>query len=256
MKVVVQQRGVSGSRVYSSALSARRSANGHQIFHLSKEKNGHLPSGKKNLVSISCLESYFVACPRSAYESPLINYCTYIAVPLKKYSSAQRRLSVTTAAFFGVGAPEAVLVGVVALVLFGPKGLAQAAKSIGEGIKAFAPTIRELTDISSDLKNTLEEEIGLNDIRQELQQTLSPTQESFSRYNSPIEATSSKTRTVDIEEDSDIERKRAESAKLAWSESSTTVKDVEPEGFGMEQLSLEELEAEISRRKESMKENP
>lgn len=30
-----------------------------------------------------------------------------------------------TAAIFGVGAPEAVLVGVVALVVFGPKGLAQ-----------------------------------------------------------------------------------------------------------------------------------
>ena len=29
------------------------------------------------------------------------------------------------AAFFGVGAPEAVLVGVVALVVFGPKGLAE-----------------------------------------------------------------------------------------------------------------------------------
>lgn len=29
------------------------------------------------------------------------------------------------AAFFGVGAPEAILVGVVALVVFGPKGLAQ-----------------------------------------------------------------------------------------------------------------------------------
>lgn len=142
----------------------------------------------------------------------------------------------------------------MALVLFGPKGLAQAAKSIGEGIKAFAPTIRELTDISSDLKNTLEEEIGLNDIRQELQQTLSPSQESLSRYNSSIEGTSSRTRTLDIEEDPDIELKRAESAKLAWSESSTTVEEVEPRGFGVEKLSLEELEAEISRRKENMSE--
>ena len=29
------------------------------------------------------------------------------------------------ASFFGVGAPEALLVGVVALVVFGPKGLAE-----------------------------------------------------------------------------------------------------------------------------------
>ena len=32
---------------------------------------------------------------------------------------------VITASFLGVGAPEAVLVGVVALVVFGPKGLAE-----------------------------------------------------------------------------------------------------------------------------------
>lgn len=31
----------------------------------------------------------------------------------------------TTCAFLGVGAPEAVLVGVVALIVFGPKGLAE-----------------------------------------------------------------------------------------------------------------------------------
>ena len=35
-------------------------------------------------------------------------------------------LQVSTQALFGVGAPEAVLVGVVALVVFGPKGLAEA----------------------------------------------------------------------------------------------------------------------------------
>lgn len=35
-------------------------------------------------------------------------------------------MQVSTQALFGVGAPEAVLVGVVALVVFGPKGLAEA----------------------------------------------------------------------------------------------------------------------------------
>lgn len=34
-------------------------------------------------------------------------------------------VQVTPKALFGVGAPEAVLVGVVALVVFGPKGLAE-----------------------------------------------------------------------------------------------------------------------------------
>ena len=34
-------------------------------------------------------------------------------------------MKVTVASVFGVGAPEALLVGVVALVVFGPKGLAE-----------------------------------------------------------------------------------------------------------------------------------
>lgn len=38
-------------------------------------------------------------------------------------------VQVSTQALFGVGAPEAVLVGVVALVVFGPKGLAEASPS-------------------------------------------------------------------------------------------------------------------------------
>ena len=60
------------------------------------------------------------------------------------------------ASFLGVGAPEAILVGVVALVVFGPKGLAQAAKGLGNTLRAFAPTIRELTSVSQELKSTLE----------------------------------------------------------------------------------------------------
>jgi TatA/E family protein of Tat protein translocase len=61
------------------------------------------------------------------------------------------------ASFFGVGAPEALLVGVVALVVFGPKGLAQAAKSVGSTLRSFAPTLREITSVSQELKSTLEQ---------------------------------------------------------------------------------------------------
>ena len=53
-------------------------------------------------------------------------------------------------AFFGVGAPEAILVGVVALLVFGPKGLAEAVKAVGATLRAFQPTIRELASVSSD----------------------------------------------------------------------------------------------------------
>ncbi len=102
-----------------------------------------------------------------------------------------------------MGAPEAVLVGVVALVVFGPKGLAevslpgdhlcilallvsckhspvgsnhvagsQAVKSLGKTLKTFQPTIREVMSVSSELRNTLEEQIGLDDIRSEIRSSM------------------------------------------------------------------------------------
>ena len=111
-------------------------------------------------------------------------------------------MQVSPKAIFGVGAPEAVLVGVVALVVFGPKGLAearpscrlsssvcpylrhagckkahsgvalQAVKSLGKTLKTFQPTIREVMSVSSELRNTLEEQIGLDDIRSELRSSV------------------------------------------------------------------------------------
>jgi len=62
---------------------------------------------------------------------------------------------------------------VVALAVFGPKGLAEAAKSLGSAVRAFAPTLREVTSISNDLKSTLEDELGLDDIKQELNEVQS-----------------------------------------------------------------------------------
>jgi TatA/E family protein of Tat protein translocase len=150
----------------------------------------------------------------------------------------QFRRGIVTTAFLGVGAPEAVLVGVVALILFGPKGLAQAAKSLGQGVKALAPTIRELTDISTDLKSTIEDEIGLSEIRDELSSTLSPT---------PTQKVRSIDPSGEMEEDPEIEAKRLESAKLAWGNDSGAAEREEQRA--VESLSLEELEAELKRRK-------
>ncbi|KAK6121885.1 hypothetical protein DH2020_044400 [Rehmannia glutinosa] len=48
------------------------------------------------------------------------------------------------ASLFGVGAPEALVIGVVALLVFGPKGLAE--------------------EVSREFKSTLEKEIGLDEI--------------------------------------------------------------------------------------------
>ena len=46
--------------------------------------------------------------------------------------------------------------------------LVQAAKSLGQTLRAFQPTIRELTQVSAELKSTLESEIGINEIKEEL----------------------------------------------------------------------------------------
>ena len=45
-----------------------------------------------------------------------------------------------------MGAPEALVIGVVALLVFGPKGLAEIAKQLGSTLRAFQPTIRELQE--------------------------------------------------------------------------------------------------------------
>jgi TatA/E family protein of Tat protein translocase len=52
------------------------------------------------------------------------------------------------ASIFGVGAPEAFVIGVVALLVFGPKGLADAARGLGQTLRAFQPTIKELQVLS------------------------------------------------------------------------------------------------------------
>ncbi|KAL7585580.1 sec-independent protein translocase protein TATB, chloroplastic [Lactuca sativa] len=73
------------------------------------------------------------------------------------------------ASLFGVGAPEALVIGVVALLVFGPKGLAEVAKTLGKTLRSFQPTIRELQEVSREFKSTLEKEIGLDELKNPLQ---------------------------------------------------------------------------------------
>ncbi|CAK0762535.1 hypothetical protein CVIRNUC_002967 [Coccomyxa viridis] len=190
----------------------------------------------------------------------------------------RRQVSVT--ALFGVGAPEAVLVGVVALVVFGPKGLAEAVKSLGKTLKTFQPTIREVMSVSSELRNTLEEQIGLDDIRSELRSSLSsepradyrqsPTLEEPNNveHSEKAEATSPAQLVEDSE--AELERKRSAAAAAAWGGQPPappaeidTVPQVEAssepshnqaaEHSGLEKMSLEDLEAELARRRGQQK---
>ncbi|KAH7691932.1 Sec-independent protein translocase protein TatA/B/E protein [Dioscorea alata] len=79
------------------------------------------------------------------------------------------------ASLFGVGAPEALVIGVVALLVFGPKGLAEVARNLGNTLRAFQPTIKELQDVSREFKNTLEREIGLDEVASTVNNTNMPT---------------------------------------------------------------------------------
>uniref|UniRef100_J3MAH1 Sec-independent protein translocase protein TATB, chloroplastic n=1 Tax=Oryza brachyantha TaxID=4533 RepID=J3MAH1_ORYBR len=67
------------------------------------------------------------------------------------------------ASLFGVGASEALVIGVVALLFFGPK-VAEVARNLGKTLRAFQPTIRELQDVSREFKSTLGQEIGLDEV--------------------------------------------------------------------------------------------
>jgi len=77
----------------------------------------------------------------------------------------EKRRSGVRASLLGVGAPEALVIGVVALLVFGPKGLAEVARTLGKSLRAFQPTIKELQQVSREFKATLEQEIGLDEIR-------------------------------------------------------------------------------------------
>lgn len=175
--------------------------------------------------------------------------------------------------FFGVGAPEALLVGVVALVVFGPKGLADAAKSIGTTLRAFQPTIKEVVEVSQDIKGTLERELGLDELREAARvqpRARVPEADMDDLVRSTTNSAGFASSSFD---DPDIEAKRKASAAAAWGNqtsvqqpSSPMVSNVPdtltqpatvsppaaaavPPAASLGNLSMEELEAELARRK-------
>ncbi|CAL5407847.1 unnamed protein product [Camellia sinensis] len=95
--------------------------------------------------------------------------------PVKKERKRQHKGKVVYASLFGVGAPEALVIGVVALLVFGPKGLAEVARNLGKTLREFQPTIKELQEVSREFKSTLEREIGLDEIQNSKQTTYSPS---------------------------------------------------------------------------------
>lgn len=161
----------------------------------------------------------------------------------------------------------------------------QAAKSLGTSLRGFAPTIRELAGVSNELKQTLEQEIGLDEIRREwrdgsLPSSMQPRKgqeevSSSNRLEPDTEANSQpfkkelKEVTDEMAEqvDPDIARRRAESAQMAWGDTSNssapsnnsqevskapevdTLSAPSVTDSKMEGMSIEELEAELARRR-------
>lgn len=73
------------------------------------------------------------------------------------------------------------------MLVFGPKGLAEVARTLGKTLRTFQPTIRELQDVSREFKSTLEREIGLDDIQTSTKSTFSsnPTKTTSSPSSDP-----------------------------------------------------------------------
>lgn len=185
------------------------------------------------------------------------------------------------AAFFGVGAPEAIVVGAVALLVFGPQGLAQAAKALGATLKSLAPTIRELQDVSTDFRSTLEKEIGLEDInsltstssflasnaaRSSMDSSRSFMDEKF--VDDPIQVEDEAeeqvpTPRMDVEgtesaqaregweeeEEMTLDEMRKKSQQMAWNASNLEISESEEQQQDEEEFTVEEIQAEIKRRK-------
>lgn len=210
-------------------------------------------------------------CRSSFYGARLVH------LPLGLHPRGQRRPCSKSpqASFFGVGAPEAIVVGLVAVVIFGPQGLAEAAKSLGQTVKAIKPTYDELMSTSQDMKSSLESSLGIDDVRRSfnsattfdtdsLGTTATSTKSFRNEDGSPKFSLGGPGSSIDSN-DAGIDAQRAKSAEMAWggssandassSSSSSSVGHAEAGNSEVDALSLEDLQAELERRGKKEQQN-
>lgn len=82
---------------------------------------------------------------------------------------------------FGIGMPELLLILAVALIVIGPKKLPDLARSLGKAMGEFKRA-------TSDLKQTIEQETGLDEVRESLRETKRDIKRSFDASDSSSSA--------------------------------------------------------------------
>jgi Tat protein translocase TatB subunit len=78
---------------------------------------------------------------------------------------------------FGIGLPELIIIMVIALIVIGPNKLPDAARALGKGM-------REFKKATQDLKDTLDLDEGIQDIKHELADTISGIDKSLNAEES------------------------------------------------------------------------
>ncbi|CAL0316011.1 unnamed protein product [Lupinus luteus] len=185
----------------------------------------------------SSLSTSTLLCPKSgtrafsrssSYSNPKMIHFLHLGQPIFSPWNGLKHLGISTkskpllfhrhrkgkmvyASLFGVGAPEALVIGVVALLVFGPKGLAEVARNLGKTLRAFQPTIRELQDVSREFKTTLEREIGLDDISSSTQNTYNSNAPNTT--STPSSTTSTSSSQIPVGPDGARDPSRAYSAE-------------------------------------------
>jgi Sec-independent protein translocase protein TatA len=124
--------------------------------------------------------------------------------------------------FLGIGPLELILILVLALVIFGPKDIEKAGKTIGKNLNKFirSDTWRTINQTSQELKNLptrLMRDAGLEDIQASVKKELSTTENTIRQSVSPNPANASSPGSLENPPDS-AEGKPANSPDVKISE--------------------------------------